>query len=242
MITLNFRPPTTSLYATRGEALRRQAEQEIYPSNAAELQKLGLTFALTSLGLSDASTFQKNIQQAIKAGLPAEMALQALTVVPAKILGVDSFMGTIEAGKIANVVLCKGEIFDSKGQVEKIWVDGRLFKIERAPEAKTPAAISVAGSWRVTISGPMGEMEMTMELEQEGSLVRGQLISNYGRWQIQNGNLSGQELNFTFSIEIMGQTIEAAFQGRVEKDVMEGTVQIPGGAADFRATRIPRSF
>lgn len=241
LVTLNFRPPTTSIYATRGEALRRRAEQEIYPSNAAELQKLGLTFALTSLGLSDAATFQKNIQQAIKAGLPAEVALKALTIVPAQILGVDSFMGTLEAGKIANVVLCKGEIFDPKGQVEKVWVDGRLFKIEKAPEAKAPAAFSVAGSWRVTISGPMGEMEMTMELEQEASLVRGQLISNYGRWEIRNGQLSGQELNFTVSIEIMGQSFEAAFQARVEKDTMEGTVQIPGGAADFRATRIPRS-
>ncbi len=242
LITLNFRPPTTSIYATRGEALRRQAEQEIYPRNAAELQKLGLTFALTSFGLSDASAFQKNIQQAIKAGLTAEAALKALTIVPAQILGVDSFMGTIEVGKIANIVLCKGEIFDPKGQVEKVWVDGRLFKIEKAPEAKAPAAFSVAGSWRVTIASPMGEMEMTMELEQEGSSVQGQLISNYGRWEIRDGHLSGQELNFSVSIEIMGQTIEAAFHGRVEKDLIEGTVQIPGGSADFRAIRIPRSL
>lgn len=242
LVALNFRPPTTSIYATRGEAIRRQAEQEIYPANAAELQKLGLTFALTSLGLSDASTFQKNIQQAIKAGLPAEAALKALTVIPAQLLGVDSFLGTIEAGKIANIVLCKGEIFDPEGEIQKVWVDGRLFKIEKAPEAKAPAAFSVAGSWRVTISSPMGEMEMTMELEQEGSSIRGQLISNYGRWEIRGGQLSGQELTFTVSIEIMGQSFEAAFQGKVEKDTMEGTVQIPGGAADFRATRIPRSF
>lgn len=241
LVSLNFRPPTTSLYANQGEAVRRKAEQEIYPANAAELQKLGLSFALTSLGIGDAATFQKNLQLAIKAGLSSEMALKALTIIPAQILGVDSFLGTIEAGKVANIVLCRGELFDPKGQIEKVWVDGRLFKIEKMPETKTPAALSVAGSWNVTITSPMGEMEMTMDLEQEGSNVRGYLTSNYGRWEIRHGLLSGQELSFSLTITIMGQQIDANFQGRVEKDTIEGTIQIPGGTADFRAIRIPRA-
>ncbi|MCX7974455.1 MAG: amidohydrolase family protein [Candidatus Aminicenantes bacterium] len=240
-VSLNFRPPSTSLYANQGEAARRRAEQEIYPANPAELHKSGLTFALTSLGINDASTFQKNIQLAIKAGLPPEIALKALTVYPAQILGLDSFLGTIEAGKIANIVLCRGELFDPKGQVEKVWVDGRLFKIEKTPEAKAPTAFSVAGSWKVTVTSPLGEMEMTMELEQEGSLVRGTLISSYGRWEIRDGLLSGQELSFNISLTMMGQQIEASFQGRVDKEIIEGTIQIPGGTANFQATRIPRA-
>jgi len=242
LVALNFRPPATCLYSAQGEEVRRKAEQEVYPANPAALQKMGINFALTSLGLSDAATFQKNLQAAVKAGLPAEAALKALTITPAQILGVDSFLGTIEPGKIANVVLSSGDIFDAKSQVEKVWVDGQLFKIEKAPEAKGPAAISVAGAWKVTVSGPMGEMEMTMELEQEGSAVRGAISSSYGRWEIRDGAISGQELSFTLSVTIMGQSMDVAFSGRVEKDLIEGTLQVPGGAADFKATRIPREL
>ncbi len=242
LISVNFRPPATSFYAAQGEAVRRKAEEEIYPANPAELHKAGLSFGLTSLGLSEPASFLKNIQQAIKAGLPAEEALKALTIIPARILGVDSYLGTLEAGKIANVVLAKGDVFDPKSQIEKVWVDGKLFKMEKQPEAKTPAATSVAGSWQVEISGPMGRMEMTMELEQEGNRVRGALTGSYGRWEILDGNLSGQELSFTISVTISGQTMSVAFSGRVEKDVIEGTVEVPGGAADFRATRIPRDL
>ncbi len=240
LIALNFRPPTTSFYAAQGEEARRKAEEQVYPANAAELYKAGFSFALTSLGLSDAASFQKNWQKAVKAGLPAEAALKALTIIPAQILGVDSFLGTIEAGKIANLFLCSGDIFSSPAQVEKVWVDGRMFKIEKAPEAKAPAAISVAGSWKVTVSGAMGQLDMTMELEQEGNVVRGYISSSYGRWEITDGRLSGQELTFNFSATIMGQTMEIGFAGKAEKDLIEGTVQVAGSSADFRATRIPR--
>lgn len=242
LVSVNFRPPATSFYAAQGEAVRRKAEEEIYPANPAELYKAGLSFGLTSLGLSEAGSFSKNIQQAIKTGLPTEEALKALTIIPARILGVDAFLGTIEAGKIANVVLCSGDIFDPKSQIDKVWVDGKLFKVEKQPEAKTPPALSVAGSWRVEISGPMGKMEMMMELEQEGSRVRGTISGSYGRGEILDGTLSGQELSFTISVTISGQTMDVAFSGRVEKDIIEGTVQIPGGTADFRATRIPREL
>lgn len=57
--------------------MRKKTEAEIYPANAASLAKEKISFALTSFGLSD-SSFQKNIQLALKAGLPAEVALKAL--------------------------------------------------------------------------------------------------------------------------------------------------------------------
>jgi len=41
---------------------------------------------------------------------------------------VDKSLGTIEAGKIANIVLVKGGIFDDKAQVARVFVDGVLFK------------------------------------------------------------------------------------------------------------------
>jgi imidazolonepropionase-like amidohydrolase len=127
-VTLDFRPPNGSKYVSQGEDLRKKAEAEIYPANAANLAKAGLKFALTTLGLNDAATAIKNIQTAIKAGLSKDEALKALTIQPALFLGLAQQLGSLEAGKIANVILTKGELFDEKTQVDKVFVDGVLWK------------------------------------------------------------------------------------------------------------------
>ncbi len=128
LVTLDFRPPNGSLYVNQGEDLKKKAEAEIYPANAANLVKEGLRFALTTFGLNDGSAALKNIQSAIKAGLPKEEALKALTIQPAQYLGLAQQLGSLEPGKIANVILTKGELFDEKTQVEKVFVDGILWK------------------------------------------------------------------------------------------------------------------
>jgi len=128
LVALDFRPPATSLYATQGEEARKKAEAEIYPGNAANLAKEGIGFALVTGANADAGAFLKGVRAAIKSGLAEEAALKALTVQPARYLGLERSLGTLEAGKIANIVLVKGGIFDDKAQVARVFVDGVLFK------------------------------------------------------------------------------------------------------------------
>jgi len=91
--------------------------------------KEGIVFGLTSFGLSE-SSFVKNLQAAIKAGLSPEAALRALTIDPARILGLDRQLGTLEPGKIANLILTRGDLFEEKTRVVKVLVDGILFNYE----------------------------------------------------------------------------------------------------------------
>jgi imidazolonepropionase-like amidohydrolase len=128
LVGLDFRPPATSKYATQGEELRRKAEAEIYPANAAELAKAGLDFALVSGPAADGALVLRAVRAAVKAGLPKEAALKALTIQPARFLGLDKALGSLEPGKIANVVLVKGELLDEGAQVAKVFADGVLFK------------------------------------------------------------------------------------------------------------------
>jgi imidazolonepropionase-like amidohydrolase len=128
LVSLDFRPPATSMYVTQGEELRKRAEAEIYPGNAAALAKDGIAFALVSASIADGAAVLRNVRAAIKAGLPKDAALRALTIQPARYLGLDRTLGSLEPGKIANVVLVKGEIFDDNAQVAKAFVDGVLFK------------------------------------------------------------------------------------------------------------------
>ena len=128
LVALDFRPPASSKYATQGEDLRKKAEGEIFPANAAELAKAGVAFALVSGANADGAAVMRAVRAAIKAGLPADAALRALTIQPARYLGLDRALGSLEPGKIANVVLVRGEIFDEKAQVARVFADGVLFK------------------------------------------------------------------------------------------------------------------
>ena len=239
LVSLNFKPPLTSIYANKGEEIRKKAEEEIYPANAANLNKQGIKFALTSLGLRNPSDIPKNIRKAIKAGLPQDEALKALTIIPAQHLGVADILGTLEPGKIANIILTSGEIFDEKTQVRRVFVDGISFEVKQPPKKAKPAALNLSGKWAATVSGPMGEMDMTLEIQQEGNSVSGTISSEMGAWTLSDGVLSGKELLFTISATIMDETIELAFSGTAEQDSIEGTISFEGGSAELRATRIP---
>lgn len=239
LVSLNFKPPFTSIYINQGEEKKKKAEEEIYPANATNLFKQGIKFALASQGIKRASDISKNIQKAIKAGLPKEEALKAMTIIPAKLLGLSSLMGSLEPGKVANIILTSGEIFDEKTKVQRVFVDGVSFEIKQPPKKAKPSALNIAGKWKATITGPMGEMEMTLEIEQEENAISGNISSDMGKWEVSGGLLSGKELTFTIVATMMGETMELAFSGTAEKDSIEGTISFQGGSAELKAKRIP---
>lgn len=63
---------------------------------------------------------------AVKAGLPYEEALKAITLNPARILGIDHLYGSIEVGKMADLVLWNGDPLDVQSQVEQVFIHGRI--------------------------------------------------------------------------------------------------------------------
>ena len=98
----------------------------------AVLQKAGVKFAFYSDGLDAARDLQRAVKKALDNGLSREDALRALTLSPAEIYGVANRLGSIEPGKIANLVVTRGDIFDDRTKVEMTLVDGR--KYVPAPE------------------------------------------------------------------------------------------------------------
>ena len=240
LVSLYFKPPPTSLYVNQGKEMKEKAEKVIYPANAANLHVSGIRFALTSYGLSKADRFLENTRKAIKAGLPKEEALKSLSIYPADFLGVSNTMGSLSPGKIANVILTSGEIFEKETQVKKVFVDGILFKVKKPPEKGKAPVFNISGTWQGTVSWEMGELEATVEFEQEGNDITGTISSDYGEWEISEGYLSGNELTFSCTAMIMGETMEMNFSGKVEEDSIDGTITFTGGSAELRLTRIPK--
>ena len=118
-------------------------------------------------------------------------------------------------------------------------MDGLSFEIKKPVAKAKPSALNISGKWKGVVSGPMGELETTLEFIQEGNEVRGSVSSEMGKWEIRDGLLSGTELTFIIDATVTGEAIELAFSGTAEKDSLEGTITFEGGSAELKATKIP---
>lgn len=95
------------------------------PSNAAQVSKAGIPFALTTQGLKSPKEFLGAVRKAMKYGLSEEQALRALTMTPAQILGQTAKVGSLEKGKWANFVIASGAPFDASTTYFENWVQGK---------------------------------------------------------------------------------------------------------------------
>jgi imidazolonepropionase-like amidohydrolase len=96
--------------------------------NASVLAKAGVPVALASFGGESGTTFRDRIRATIAAGMSPDDALRAVTVTPAALLGVTAAVGTIEVGKLANMVVVPGnDLFASGTPIKHVFVEGRLY-------------------------------------------------------------------------------------------------------------------
>jgi hypothetical protein len=97
--------------------------------NAKMLNDAGITLAFRDPSL-------ENVRKMIAAGPPRDAALRALTINPATIYGVSDRLGTVEAGKLANLVIMTGDFADAKSTVKTVLVEGNPFETEKKETAK----------------------------------------------------------------------------------------------------------
>jgi imidazolonepropionase-like amidohydrolase len=119
------------------ESLRALEVRDRAPSTPAEFARAGIPFAFYSDGLDQTRDLQKAVRKAMDAGLSRPDAVKALTLSPAEIYGVADRVGSIEKGKIANLVVTRGELFEDSTRVEMVFIDGRRYLM--APEQNPPA-------------------------------------------------------------------------------------------------------
>ncbi len=128
------RPDVSSLSAADRVSLRQMMTWEQAPTNPRRLLAAGVTVALTTHRLEKRKDFPEALHKAIGHGLSENDALASLTTTPARLLGVADIMGTIEVGKVANLVTVEGSLFARKPKVRSTWVNGRRYEISRDPD------------------------------------------------------------------------------------------------------------
>jgi imidazolonepropionase-like amidohydrolase len=143
--SLNYPQRSKALAPDADEPLRVLRERADAPKVPADLAKAGVLFAFESAGLADPKDFVKNAAKAVKAGLPADMAIRALTINAAMIAGAFDRLGSLEQGKIANLVVTDGDLFDDKMKIVHVFIDGRAVMLD-APVARPVRPRSSGGA------------------------------------------------------------------------------------------------
>jgi len=94
-------------------------------ARAAELHKAGVKFAFTSGGVAyNVRLLPYHAGTAAAFGLPREEALKGVTLYPAQIFGVEKQVGSIEVGKMANLVITDGDILEFRTKVKRMFING----------------------------------------------------------------------------------------------------------------------
>jgi imidazolonepropionase-like amidohydrolase len=138
IVSLNFPTRPQTLAPDADESLRTLRTRANAPKVPAALQKASIAFAFESAGLSDPKDFVKNAAKAVKAGLSPDAAVRALTINAATIAGAGARLGSLEKGKIANIIVTDGDLFAEKTAIKHVFVDGRPVRIEEPAAEKRP--------------------------------------------------------------------------------------------------------
>jgi imidazolonepropionase-like amidohydrolase len=95
-------------------------------NNADLLTRHRVRVALHTSATSGTKYLPMNAAYAIRHGMDEDQALRAITINPARMLGADDRIGSIDEGKDADLVILSGEPFDFRSRVEKVIVNGRI--------------------------------------------------------------------------------------------------------------------
>jgi imidazolonepropionase-like amidohydrolase len=232
--------------ATRDAAVRRIVE-----ANAATLHKAGIKFALAP-GALRPNDFIANVHKAVAAGLPREVAVEALTIRAAEIAGVADQLGSIEPGKIADLVVADGPPLGDNTRIRTVFVDGIDYDVVPAAGAGRTGQLAgsgrgaggemaqVAGTWTMTVNGPQGAMTSTMTLTQTGDAIDGTIISQFGNAAISDGRVNGRTVSWIASFQVGGERTTVNFEADVDGDRMTGRARgSEMGTMTFTAEKKP---
>ncbi len=236
IIPLNFpdAPDVSDPEAALGITLAQLRHWYLAPTNPAKLSEAGVSYAITTDGLSSLNQFLPNLRTAVSRGLAQDKALAALTTVPAGMLGIERTHGSIAAGKVANLVVVDGNLFTEESSIRDVWVQGTRYGVTRPPQ------IDPRGTWAIAsessdgfaatlrIEGPLNRPRGTIELANRRpiTLTSARIVAETGRL---DASFNGEQLGYQGAVQISGS---------VQGEQFFGYMSLPNGTDPaFRGSR-----
>ncbi|MGQ9898552.1 MAG: amidohydrolase family protein [Acidobacteriota bacterium] len=222
LLSLNFPKRTTAFNPEADpEPLSLLRARTAALKTAAMLHKAGIPFVFQTGGLPPSEALS-NVRKAIENGLPAEAAIRALTLRPAELFGLADRLGTLEVGKMANLVAIRGDIFDAKRKLAFVFIDGAMVNLRGSNI--TPGEI--AGTWE------SADLKLIFSRENNQPV---------GKIRLENNDVNVRELRlgldedaslstvrFVADLPREGTTKTVLFTGKYTSDELRGTFIVDG--------------
>ena len=192
----------------------------------------------------------KNLNKMIENGLDKTVALEALTTIPAEMLGIQSVAGSLEKGKLGNIILTDKELFTKDASIEYMIVEGSQYAFEKKEKKKKKKkkdgdnsgteTSSIAGQWEVTVDVPGDEQNVKFKFSKDGDDYTGILIDDEGEeTAIESIEIDGSNLTFSFTVN-MDEAGDVQMEADVEidGDDLDGSLSVgPFGSFKMTGTR-----
>lgn len=201
------------------------------PSNPKVLAENGVAFSLTPYELKSMSKFKENLMKAIEYGLPKTKALEALTVVPAQILGKSGEIGSLKKGAHANFLITSGDIFDKSTTLYENWVQGNknVINDKNTKDIRGNYTIALKGnSYDISISGEISKPKL--EVKQD-TIKLPSKISYTDDW-----------LTFSFATDDGDMTYRMIGAVLPDTENLSGRLILPDGTETFYTANKISSF
>ena len=221
------KPKTVSELEKETLEKRRTDFVSKYVGQASTYQKAGVRFGFSSLS-AKSKDIPANLRRIIKAGLSEDDALASLTIIPAEIFGLSDRLGTIDNGKIANLVISDKPYFNEKAKVRYVFVEGVLYKQEIVEEKKPDAKMEIEGTWSVTTEIPQGKSETSLVIKKDGTsysarISGGQLPQPVDATSVV---LEGNVLKIAYSVTINGQIMDVKMEVTMDGNTFKGNTSV----------------
>ncbi|MEP1033360.1 amidohydrolase family protein [Ekhidna sp.] len=222
--------PTESELEEKALQERQYAMIKNYYTQAGKFSSNGVKFGFSTMEVKS-KDFRTNLLKVIENGLSEDKALAALTTEPASILGLSSLMGTIETGKMANLVVSDTAYFTKDANVRYVFVDGIKYDFEAKKKKKKKSSdgegVDAAGVWNYTTETPQGNGSGVITLKGTPGDYSGTISVSFNGStnEIENVEVDGNNVSFSFKLN-MGEEITVDISMDIDGDTFEGTLSV----------------
>ena len=197
-------------YVARQIPLSELKHWEMAPMNPSVLANHGVPICLSGNDLKS-KDFWENLRRAIENGLSPEQALNALTMSPAQLLGVDDRLGSLAKGKLASFIIYDANPFDTEAQILESWLLGK-----RKVHNTTPINETLIGKYNLSFSGT----KYPIEIKEKGTKYSGKITYR----QTKKGVL----VDTTVNLFVDYKNNDITLQFNIKNDDLHGSISLRG--------------
>lgn len=166
-VAIDVEDPTDARFV----ALSEMKHWEMAPGEPAAFEKANIPFCLSTTGLKEEKSFPANLQKAIQYGLSEQKALEALTRMPALLIGVYDEVGSLDVGKLANFLITSGPLFRDNTIIYQNWIQGIRYTI------KEMGWQDIRGTYTLSLTGASGSRQLKLELKGSAAVPSASVVN-----------------------------------------------------------------